>query len=243
MNQLMLHSGSKPADINDLMAVPLPEQTSSYMPVSHAGLAINLMNVAGQNLIGFAYEKSAYGLNKNGNQLFGVHTYRNQFNDELGLSIGFRNSYDKSMSVGIAVGASVFVCDNLTMSGEITVLRKHTLNVHSDLLEMMKTAICKYKDNYHRVVDEARMLSEINFTNHDAFSQLGLLYGKGIITPRQIPVVKSNWLTPKQEAFEPRNAWSFYNAATESLKSCKPNEIMERHIGLHKHLMAEVISA
>jgi len=243
MNQMLLHCGGQPASLPDLMSVPLPKETNSYKPVAHADLALNLMDVAGQILHGFEYSKSSYGIARNGNQLFGIHTYQNDDETNMGLSIGFRNSYDKSMSVGVAIGASVFVCDNLAMTGEITIMRKHTSNVNIDLEELMVSAIYKSQGNYKQVLEDAKQLSQIGFSNHDAYSQIGLLYGRGIITPRQIPVVKKNWLKPVQGDFQPRNAWSFYNAATEALKSCKPNKILERHIGLHKHLMQEVTGA
>jgi len=105
---LLLHCGGKHATLNELANVPLPVETHSYKPVSHYDLAINLAEVAGSLLNGHALSSSKYGLARDGNQLFGVHTFANG-SDELGLSIGFRNSYDKSMSVGIAIGATVFV--------------------------------------------------------------------------------------------------------------------------------------
>ena len=242
MNQMLLHCGGQSASLPDLMSVPLPKETNSYKPVAHADLAINLIDIASNVLSGFEYKKSNYGLARNGNQLFGIHTFRGD-DEDMGMSIGFRNSYDKSMSVGVAIGGSVFVCDNLAITGEVTILRKHTANVNIDLEELMVTAIYKSQGNYKQVLEDAKQLSQISFNNHDAYSQIGLLYGCGIITPRQIPVVKKSWLKAEQEAFLPRNSWSFYNAATEALKCCKPNNLLERHIGLHKHLMKEVAGA
>jgi hypothetical protein len=42
---------------------------------------------------------------------------------EAQLAIGFRNSHDKSMAVRIAVGASVMVCDNMLITGDINIRR------------------------------------------------------------------------------------------------------------------------
>jgi hypothetical protein len=69
--------------------------------------------------------------------------------------------------------------------------------------------------------------------NSDAFKMIGLLFGNGVLTPRQLPVVKKEWLNPSYEDFRPRTMWSFYNACTEALKSCPPLVIMEKHISLH----------
>jgi hypothetical protein len=67
-------------------------------------------------------------LARQGNQLFALLNFKKDHN-ELGLSVAFRNSYDRSMSIGLAIGASVFICDNLALNGDIAVMKKHTKNV------------------------------------------------------------------------------------------------------------------
>ena len=236
MGNLLLHCGGQHVNLNELSIIPLPEETPSYKPVSHYDLAFNLAEVATSLLHDHTLEKSQYGIARDGNQMFGVHSFRNG-NDNLGLSIGFRNSYDKSMSVGIAVGASVFVCDNLALTGEVTVMRKHTTNVWSDLEELAITTIYRSKPNFHRILEDAEAMAYVPMDDDTAYRQLGLLYGRGIVSPRQIPVVKQEWLNPSYSDFEPRNQWSFYNACTEALKSTPPTKIMEKHIALHDILV------
>ena len=235
-SQLLMHtSGGDYCTLDDLRNIPMPEETSTYKPVSHYDLATNLAEVSGTLLRDYKLERSQYGLARDGNQLFGVHTYRNG-SDAMGLSIGFRNSYDKSMSVGIAIGASVFVCDNLALTGEIAIARKHTSNVWQDLEELTITTIYRSQHNFHRIVEDSQVMQGQHLSDDDAYRLTGLLYGHGIVSPRQIPVVKKEWLTPSHDDFEDRNVWSFYNAVTEALKGSPPNKIMERHIGLHQLL-------
>ncbi len=236
MNQLLMHTaGGDYATLEELRSIPVPSETNTYKPVSHYDLAKNLAEVSGTLLRDYQLEKSQYGLARDGNQLFGVHTYRNG-SDSMGLSIGFRNSYDKSMSVGIAIGASVFVCDNLALTGEIAIARKHTANVWQDLEELIITTIYRSQNNFTRIVEDAQVMQGQHLSDNDAYRLLGLLYGQGVITPRQIPVVKKEWLTPQYETFEDRNTWSFYNAVTEALKTAPPTKIMEKHIALHRML-------
>ena len=235
MNQLLVHTrGANYVQLDDLRNVPLPQTTESYTPVSHYDLAVNLAEVSQDLLQDFRFRKAQYGLARKGNQMFGVLMYQNG-SEEMGLSIGFRNSYDKSMSVGIAIGASVFVCDNLAFTGDITVMRKHTLNVWSDLEEMMVTTIYRSQHNFQHIVEDARKFREIPLQDDHAFAMMGQLFGYNIITPRQMPIFKHEWLKPKHEDFQPRNMWSLYNAGTEALKSCPPNHILERHLKYHKH--------
>jgi len=233
-----MHAGGKYADLNDLRNIPLPPETRTYKPVSHYDLAVNLADISNGLLRGYELEKSQFGLARDGNQMFGMMIYRNGVSDSMGLSIGFRNSYDKSMSVGIAIGASVFVCDNLCLTGDIAIMRKHTQNIWSDLEELTITTIYRSQHNFHRIVEDSEVMRSRYLANDDAFKLLGLMYGNDIITPRQIPVVKNEWLKPGHDEFSDRNVWSFYNAITEALKSTPPNKIMEKHIALHDILKA-----
>ena len=231
--ELLMHTaGGKYATLEELREIAVPEETATYKPVSHYDLSKNLAEVSGTLLRDYELESSQYGLARDGAQLFGVHTYRNG-SDSMGLSIGFRNSYDKSMSVGIAIGASVFVCDNLALTGEIAIARKHTTNVWQDLEELTITTIYRSQHNFHRIVEDAQIMQTQHLSDDDAYRLTGLLYGHGIITPRQIPIVKKEWLNPSHNEFEERNVWSMYNAVTEALKSAPPNKIMEKHIALH----------
>src|SRR5206468_3078013 len=67
--------------------------------------------------------------------------------DEHGAALGLRTSNDKTMSIQIAIGARVFVCDNLVFSGELIALkRKHTANL--DLDTEIRAAIARYEHGY-----------------------------------------------------------------------------------------------
>ena len=236
---LLLHSGGEAATMEELAAIPLPKETRSYKPVSHNALATMLGAIASDLLPEFELVNTQFGLARDGAQMFGVHTFKNG-SSAMGLSIGFRNSYNKSLSVGIAVGSTVFVCDNLCLNGEVTVLKKHTPNVIASIESLALAAIYKSRSAFNQIQEDAEVMKGISLSDEDAYRTIGLLYGNGIITPRQIPVVKNEWLKPNHDDFNGRNIWSFYNACTESLKSSPPQSIMERHLALHSQLMNHV---
>ena len=242
MNGLMIHTnGSKCVGRDELEAIPVPEATDSYQPVSHFVLANTLATIGQDLLRGYTLAKEQYGLARQGQQMFAVQTYSRE-NSEMGLSIGFRNSYDKSMAIGIAIGASVFVCDNLSLTGDITVLKKHTANVWTALEETVIATLYRSQHNFDRICEDAEVLKSREVGNNEAFRTMGLLFGNNIITPRQLPVLKKQWLHPSHEEFKPRNMWSFYNSCTEVLKSTPPLQVMEKHIKLHTILMPVGIS-
>jgi hypothetical protein len=232
---LLMHSqDGQHVSRHELAMIPLPKETDSYQPVPHADLVTMVETIGRDILTGYRFDREDYGLARDGRQLFGTHTYRVPGDDHMGLTIGFRNSYDKSLSVGLAVGASVFVCDNLAFTGDLTVMRKHTSNVLTDLEDMIIATIYRCRKNYGQIASDAEFMEEQTLADDEAFQMLGLLFGRGVLTPRQLPIVKKEWLKPSYEDFEPRNLWSFYNACTEGLKGSPPAKIMEKHIALHQ---------
>ena len=78
----------------------------------------------------------AHGLSADGLRYFGLMEVANcQQTQDYAYVLGLRNSHDKRFPAGLAVGASVFVCDNLSFSGEIKIARKHTRHIVRDLPE------------------------------------------------------------------------------------------------------------
>jgi hypothetical protein len=124
----------------------------------------------------------------------------------------------------------------LCLHGDVTVLRKHTLNVVASIEALALAAIYNSRSAFNQIQDDAEVMKGIPLSDDDAYRTIGLLYGNGILTPRQIPVVKNEWLKPSHDDFEDRSLWSFYNACTESLKSSPPQSIMERHLMLHSQI-------
>ena len=232
MNDIMIHRGAIYVNRHELDLVPLPEETDSYQPVSHYQLADRLLTIGRDILTDYCLVGEKYALARQGQQMFAFLQFGKE-EEELGLSIAFRNSYDRSMSVGLAIGASVFICDNLALTGDITVLKKHTVNVWASLEDIAISTLYRSQKNFEAIVADSETLKSREIDDDEAFRLIGLLFGRGVLSPRQLPVVKQEWLLPSHEEFRPRTAWSFYNACTEALKTCPPLVVMEKHISLH----------
>ncbi len=229
---LLLHRGAQDIDYDDLKEIPIPKETSSYKPVAHHELADKLKTMTLDLMPEYTHAQSQYGVTREGQKLFGLHTFQNG-DQELGFSVGFRNSYDRSLSVAVALGAQVFVCDNLMLTGDLSVMRKHTANVIDDLENLILSALYRSKTTYRQIKEDTEGMKEFPMSDDRAYQTIGLGYGRGILSPRQIPVVKSEWLKPSHDVFETRSAWSLYNAFTESMKSTPPGSVMERYLKLH----------
>lgn len=120
----------------EVMAVPAPQWTDTWHPVSHAQVieATQLaVNQAGINVV-----SKTYSLNKTGARMFAVWNL-DVGNGEMGYALGIRQATDKSMVLGYCAGTNVFVCDNLCFSGDYMRFRMHTSGL--DLEELRRIAV------------------------------------------------------------------------------------------------------
>jgi hypothetical protein len=238
MSDLLTQRGSQLVTRDQLDLVPLPEETESYIPVPHYHLAGKILSLTGEILKDYTLAGETYAVSRSGNQLFALLNFRREHN-EIGLSVAFRNSYDKSMSLGIAVGGQVFICDNLMLYGEIAVMKKHTKNVWIEFEDIAIASLYKSQRNFEKVVADSEKLKGLTLKNDDAYRLMGLLYGHGVVSPRQLTALKAEWLRPSHPEFSERNKWAFFNATTEALKSTPPVCIMEKHIEAYREIVEE----
>ena len=227
---------SREVNLGDLQNIEMPEATNTYVPVSHYDLAMNVGSI-GERVIDKELHSKRFGLARKGQHMFATYTFKND-EDEVGMSIGFRNSYDKSMSIGVCVGAKVFVCENLMMTGEVTFMRKHTGNILDELNSLIFNVLYKSDDKFAQLQDDKESMKEIPINNQRAWETMGVLFGKGIINTPQISIMKKEWKNPSHDAFDDDSLWSLYNAGTEALKTCSPTRMMSSHIKLHRELTA-----
>ncbi len=240
MTELFVHRGGEIVTRDQLDLIQTPETTDSYVPVPHYHLAGKLVSLSSDILRDYTLIGENYAIARQGNQMFAVLKFQREESD-MGLSIAFRNSYDRSMSLGIAIGATVFVCDNLALQGDIVIMKKHTKNVWNELENEAIATLYRSQKQFDEIVADTKLLKKQRLQNDEAFMFMGMLFGYGVVSPRQITTLKQEWERPSYPDFEERNMWSFFNAATESLKSCPPFSIMEKHAQAY-HLLVKSIT-
>src|SRR5438093_13614916 len=98
---LVVHRGGWEATKADLAAVPVPDPTDSYVPVPYGRFVEEVeLHVP---RFGLRITDEQFALARDGQQMFGVLTCTNGHgNDEYGLAIALRNSYNRSLSAELA---------------------------------------------------------------------------------------------------------------------------------------------
>ena len=239
-----------PSTEMDVRMVPVPEVTRTYVPMPHGDLIDTIEVQLKHHLPQYYVDSKQFGLAREGQQLFGLMTLKKHdcdvidvevVEDSIDLSIGFRNSYDKSMSVGIVGGAKVFVCDNMMMSSDaVKFMKRHTKNVLKEFDYMLWTNLPELQSQFVQMKEAKAKLEHIGVEHQQGYEFLGKMYGNGFLTPVQFTSAVADWKAPTFEAFKPRNAWSLYNSVTWGLKKGSPSLAIQRYCNAHDHFMSEV---
>lgn len=220
MNGLVLHCGANAATLDDVRAVATPEPTESHFPIPHdAILGAVEQHAAGA---GMPIVERAYALTRDGARFFGMLRLAGE--GDFSLVIGVRNTHDRSYAAALAMGSSVFICDNLAFSGEVLIGRKHTRHIARDLPLLIPRAFAAL--SIERVNMEQRILAYKGAPIDDKGAHdvvVRACVHENIFPARSLPAVVGQWRKPNHDAFAPRTLWSLFNAFTEAAKDSTGN--------------------
>lgn len=228
----MLHCGAESVDEEALAQVSVPEATSSYQPLTHLDFLKNVRFVLGEH--GYQISKEYHGLTRGGDRYFGTVELENNATDrDFGWVVGLRNSYDKSYPAGLVAGSRVFVCDNLSFSGEIVVRRKHTTHILRDLPRLVDGMVSQLHASFQKQSEQFDTYKRSELTNGQANDIIVKCLEFGVIPSADVLDVVKEYKQPRYEAFEGRTAWSLFNSFTEILKGRSEFSLPKRTRGLH----------
>lgn len=219
--------------------IPIPDATNTYAPVSHS----NIIDAVQENLdkSGLSIVNKTYNGNGNGEQLIGMYRV-NQGNEEMGMMIAFRNSYDKSMACGFAAGTEIFVCSNGMITGEISMYRKHTGTVINEIDNKIIQSINSLENYFNILNYDRENMKNIEINKRVTAELLGRMYiEENLINSTQLNIIKRELISPTFEEFNNSSAWDFYNHCTYSLKKSSAMNMMQDHINIHEFFKNNVI--
>lgn len=242
---MIAHCGGKEVEYADLQQIPVPSDTSSYTAIAHTDFVHSMYKHADQLLKpkGFTLDGERYVVDKDGARLFFIHHYRNG-DTQMNLAMGCRNSYDKSMKAAVAFGARVFVCDNLAISGDINIFRRHTGNAISYLNEQIILNMYRASDAWDDMRHDRDTFVDYELSEDDGYALMGLAKAHTVkedpsrrllSTDKDWNAVRKYWAKPKHD-YEGgnRTLWAWYNSFTFDFRSLKPKDQLPKHASLHQ---------
>jgi hypothetical protein len=234
---LMLHCGANAVERNDILNVDTPEGTATHVPIPHDRLLDEVTDTLKYH--DYRIVNEAHALTADGNRYFGMLQLETQAIDHA-IIVGVRNSHDKTFPAAIAAGAGVFVCDNLSFSGEIKIARRHTRYILRDLPRVTHRAVSKL---YAFYADQSKQME--GYRQHmlsDDRARALMVEGvkRGVIGCTHLPKVLAEWEAPSHDEFSQPNVWRLFNAVTEVAKQWSPDQVYRRTQLLHGLCNAEV---
>lgn len=204
------------ASVEEVRAIPAPAFTDSWHPISHGQLLDTVNGLLESR--GLKVWKEEFGLvGDNKERMFAVLDLwlpEGLYRPDLTMSIGLRNSIDKTLAAAAAIGNRVFVCDNLSFSGEVVFSRKHTETIEQELPVMIGEALDAFVGKYKKDTEYFEEWKKIELSIPQASDFVCQLAFSGALHQNGILEVRKNFIDPPYPEFKEKNVWSLFNALT-----------------------------
>ena len=215
---LYIGGGDNSVDRGALEAVATPPDTDSWFALPHHRLLDQVDRTLQSSGLKIVAERHV--LAREGQRYFGLLQVSDGSEKDYSLVIGLRNSHDKSIVAGLAVGSGVHVCSNLAFSSEIVIERKHTRFAGRDLPALVESAVGRLGDLRRSQGERIDAYKRAELTDAQAHDLIIRANDARVVPVTRIPDILTEWRTPRHLEFaqQGKTAWRLFNAFTETLK-------------------------
>lgn len=215
-SNLILHCGARHVDRAQLAQFRCPPATETHHPIAHIRLVQEVEKALTASQMRIVTE--SYGVTEDGERMFGLMQVANcEELQDYAYVVGLRGSVNRSLASGVAVGSSVFVCDNLAFSSEIVFRRKYTKKIEHDFPLMVATAIGQLGQRWNHQTKRIETYKQTAIGNKDAAYLLAEIAGD-VFPWQKFEDIYAEFKAPRHPEFVKETVWALFNAVTESLK-------------------------
>jgi uncharacterized protein DUF932 len=200
----------------ELALVPSPPSTSTHQVIPHVDIVNSLEE--GLSFRHITITNEEYAVSKDGKNFFGVMTLDQGFGG-ASFALGVRNSHSKMFRISVVVGLRIFVCSNLSFSGDFDiVLSKHSKNFR--LNDAISIGLDQAQRGFSPMQARVEAWRETAITDDMARLTIFKAFVEDQLdAPKHLAKdVWHNWQAPAHEEFQPRTSYSLQNAFTSSFK-------------------------
>ena len=242
----------------------IPEPTRTYQPFSNEELVLMINTVAKQ--YGMTLNNEQLGMDLKGMRFFGVYTVEgfDFFGGRIKLTIGFCNSYNRSMSGRMCIGGDVTVCSNslfYAYTDEDTgingmAMAEHRPGIHDGLFQKIDACFAGIEEFRKKQEMFYGHLEERPLSQKEAYHIIVKAAQANVLNKTRILRVAEEWdwqdRGPQNNdeeqhriwhpEFKPRTAYSLLNAFTEVQKDqmkANPVNTNINTMGLSQFFFAE----
>lgn len=224
---------AKQTEEHVVRAVPEPEFTDTWHPVSHARL-LDAMETA-CNESGLAVQGKVYDLSQDGLDLFGRWTLDVGTTNGRNYELGFRQSLKKRFAIGFCAGLQIVVCSNLMFQGEFLEFRKHTSGL--DDYELGRLTISTIQNILPKIEDMKTWHAELrNYPLQTAHHKI-LTYNamkSGALPPSKFNQFHDAYELEAQQDNEGNTLYAWHGGMTRVMREDSIHNIMSKNDALER---------
>jgi hypothetical protein len=197
----------------------MPRTRGPAQPIAHARLIDSLEEALAFRHISITRDE--YAVSKDGMKLFGLLELNSDY-EGIRFAIGLRNANDKSMRLGMVAGYRVFICDNMSLSGDFKpLLAKHSKNF--DLTESLSTGVDRIQRGWQPLREAIDFKRQYELNAQEAQSIIYKAFMQEKFPVKLLRAVHQEYfVSPSYEDLRAKTVWSLENAFTTAFKALKP---------------------
>ena len=232
-------------DEMELHEIPTPEATRTHHPVPHGVFATEVEKVIADS--GISINRKDYAIFRDGMRMRGIFSL-DQWADsarDYRMTVGLRNSHDKSFAAGLVLGTHVMICSNGMFFGESSFRTLHTPKIMSRLPYLINKSFGNILPMQRRMDQSIEIYKNPRTRDTEVHDFLIKSVDRGVIPNSFIPHVLKEYRVPRHDEFVRRmehsdrvirTGWTLMNAYSEILKRVNPLTLPTRTNKLHEML-------
>lgn len=219
----MAHTGADLIGREELALIPTPKGSYSHKPIPHIEIVDSLEKLLTE--VKYEVRRQEFAVSKDGLRMFGVLDLTTELGHGTSMSIGIRNSHDKTMALGMTAGYRVFVCDNMAFTSDFEpIFAKHlhsvsVLDIAVKCVERLQEAERTMELHIESLASHLLTDFEAKSIIYDAFVSREFGLPQGLFMNIHELYFKPSKVVPD---FQPRTMWSLSNAFTSAFKRLVP---------------------
>jgi hypothetical protein len=226
--------------VEELKKIEAPEPTKTWNPIPH-GQIFERVNETLHNL-GIATLENRIDVNKSGTSAFVLHRLDlGEDKSERFLELGWRNSIDKTLSLGFTSGTHIIVCSNLVFSGSWMEFRKHYADLQLEhVQEMASNGVDRMIKQSQQLAIWHDQMKSLPRSPRDADHLFMQMVRLGIVPGKRILDMVNAYDEEKERYGE--TLYAVYNSATQAFRSLRLPSIAERSEPLNRLIKSDMIA-
>jgi len=202
----------------------VPAKTESYVPLPNSVFIEKIENMVDR--AGFSIVDRRFKSTRDVKVVFGTFAL-NDNDTGIRTQVGMINSYDKSRKAGIAIGAQVHKCSNLSFSS----MKKFRVHTGRNFFRDVNAILQKAQDNLQNESNKVRQrymgLRQVPLKDSSISYLMGKLFYDGVIKVTQLNLLRKQLKGQKSYVFGRDNLFDFNMHVTEVLEGSHPYHLIE----------------